>query len=133
MENGDLTFRHFAFTFNKNYAKNSAMKQSDYDVIFNKLTFANQNVIRKYYFEYGAKQNRLHLHGIISIPTNTLPKTQHVSLSLKYYVKGFCSKFVEIYDHTGWDNYISKEATSHVLWNQDDKPIPTFPPIPGTM
>jgi len=92
-------FGSFAFTYNKNYKKTDEMKISDYDPVLELLR--KYGDLQTYSFEIGSVHKRLHVHGIVELH-------EHIN-KWQLRLKGFIGKFVEIYDYTGWKNYIFKE------------------------
>lgn len=95
-------FKTWGFTYKKMGGTPSSVKQSDYDVIICKLKrFAKCNNV-EFIFEYDPS-GRLHIHGII-----TLDK-QFLRTKLKH--EGFNFYMEELYNQTGWTQYMMKQQT----------------------
>lgn len=89
----------FAFTYKKNYKKNEQMYDSDYDIVLNHIR--SYGILTNHFFERTGKNTQLHIHGTALLPK----KVRYTTLV----IKGYHSKWEEIYDLVGWTRYIKKD------------------------
>lgn len=96
--------KYYALTYNKNYRKNSTMKQGDYAEI---LLDLNEYIVA-WSFEIGEIQKRLHLHLLLHMSDEDMMICQQAD---KFRYKSFCYCLVDCYNKDGWLEYMLKEKS----------------------
>lgn len=106
----------YAFTYKLNSVATVQAKREDYAVILTHIqkTLGTSGNIHSVYYELDSKQN-YHIHGIVF--------ATYVNYR-KLAVKGYTSRWRQIYDYAGWESYIKKDQDDESVDPPDDIKLP---------
>lgn len=107
----------FSFIYSKRTRSDVYPTIADYDCVLDKI--ASIGTVSYFTFEKDSK-NKFHIHGIA-----LLPKTvRYTSLA----IKGYASKYREIFDMKGWINYLEKDQSDKGRFIKGNQGIMDYDP-----
>lgn len=106
----------YAFTYKLNTRKAEPATKEDYQEILSHINKLIPGGLHCVYYELDSNQS-YHIHGIIYAPQYTIPSYRKLS------VKGYTSRWRQIYDYAGWESYIKKDQDDDSIDVPDDSKL----------